>query len=130
MIRHLMLSLLAFVLFAAPLLAQDATDPATPSLVGSLAMESAVENHALSLEAARENLRKVLSSPEVSDVTERHGIAMNQVRERAERLSDAQVQETAPLVERALEAVEQGSRTITVSVYTVIIILLLLILLT
>lgn len=130
MIRSLTLSLLACLLFAAPLLAQDAPDPATPSLVGSHEMESAVREHSMSLEAAREDLRVILNSPEVQEVAEEHGIAMSRVAAAAERLSDAQVQQTSPLVERAMEALEQGNRTITVSVYTVIILLLLLILLT
>lgn len=128
--RSLALALVAGTVFAAPALAQDAPVAGAQSLVGSAEMESAVVNHTASAEAARENLQTLLGSDEVQQVARDRGISMSRVAAAAERMSDAQVQATSPLVERAMEAIQQGSSTITISVYTIIIILLLLILLT
>jgi hypothetical protein len=128
--RSLVLALLVGAVFAGPALAQDVPAPPMQSVVGSAAMESVLLDHAASVETAREELRTLLQSDEVREVAEERGISMNRVTAAAERMSDAQVQAASPLVERAMEAIQQGSRTITISVYTIIIILLLLILLT
>lgn len=128
--RSLVLALVAGTVFASPALAQNAPAPGAQSLVGSAEMESAVVDHTASTEAARENLQTLLRSDEVREVAQDRGISMSRIAAEAEQMSDAQVQATSPLVERAMEAIQQGSRTITISVSTIIIILLLLILLT
>lgn len=124
----------ATLALAAFLVAQPATAQETPPDPVSLApdagaLESAVLSHAESGEATRQDLMEFLESDAVRHVAEERGLSMERIRGSAATLSDRQVQATAPLLERAMEAVQSGG-TITISVYTVIIILLLLILLT
>lgn len=124
-----LMALVAVLVMTPPLLAQDVVSPAGTNLVSSADLEQAVLDHAAATEMTRRDLTALLESPEVQDIVEERGLSLERLHESAEGMSDRQVRATAPLLERAAEAIQNGG-TITISVYTVIIILLLLILLT
>ncbi len=127
--------LLGFILagwiLAAPLSAQQ-SEPGTgesASLVDAASLEARVLSSQHPAEALRADVQSLLATEEARTIADEHGLDLARASGAVATLSDSEIEATAPLVEKAKEALQQG-RTITISVYTVIIILLLLILIT
>jgi hypothetical protein len=127
--RSMAIVVLVGALFAAPVAAQEASQPDGSSFIGSSEIETAVTSHESSLERTRGELTALLESDEVRAVAQERGVSMERLQSAASSMSDEDVHRAAPLVEQAKAALQSGGY-ITISVYTVIIILLLLILLT
>jgi hypothetical protein len=117
-VKSLVLGLVAVVVLAAPVHAQE-------SLVDAATLEARV----LADEPIRAELSTLLATDEVRQIAEERGVDLAEVDAAARTLSDAQIQAATPLIERATEALERRN-TVTISVYTIIIFLLILILIT
>jgi hypothetical protein len=87
-----------------------------------------VAAHTTSVDQQRAELARVLSQVEVRDLALAHGIDMERVESAAAVLTDAQVQEVAPLVAKVTPLMQRSMGTVTISVAAIIIILLVLIL--
>jgi pyruvate/2-oxoglutarate dehydrogenase complex dihydrolipoamide acyltransferase (E2) component len=124
---------LLFGLFlTAPAAAQDAGTASQPATATEAALQSgldaAVAAHTTSVDQQRAELARILSQVEVRELALAHGIDMERVESAAAALSDAQVQEVAPLVAKVTPLMQRSMGTVTISVAAIIIILLVLIL--
>jgi hypothetical protein len=122
--------LVAALLVAAPVLAQESPGNEEGRVLTSAAMDAALAGHQSAVDQARSELDQLLSSPQVRDLAISRGIDIGQVASAAAGLSNEQMQEVAPLVSKVTPLVQNGLGSVTISVAAIIIILLVLILVT
>jgi hypothetical protein len=130
--RNLKASSLALVLallFAAPVVAQNAPTADDSRVMSASFMDAALVGHASTADVQRAELSDLLSRSDVRELATMRGIDMEQVETAAAGLSDAQVMQVAPLVAKTAPMMAaQNMGTVTISVAALIIILLILIL--
>jgi len=118
------------LLIAAPVVAQESPVAEDGRVLTSAAMDAALAGHQPAVDQQRTELALLLSQPQVQRLAHDRGIDIGQVESAAAGLTDSQMEQIAPLLEKVTPLTQNALGRVTISVAAIIIILLILILVT